>query len=95
MRSRREREVAEQVIYVRGSEDVTRLHFAVTLDGWSRFVGFRGGNRTAAVGGEGTRLFRLADASQFDGAQGVGAAQTLENLRDALSRLRSWQEAAR
>ncbi|MET7286448.1 DUF397 domain-containing protein [Streptomyces sp. NPDC005573] len=32
--------VAEQVIHVRDSKDVTRPHFAVGREEWSRFVGF-------------------------------------------------------
>ncbi|MFE2056671.1 DUF397 domain-containing protein [Streptomyces sp. NPDC059446] len=32
--------VAEQVVHVRDSKDVTRPHFAVGGEEWSRFVGF-------------------------------------------------------
>ncbi|MGW1156951.1 DUF397 domain-containing protein [Streptomyces sp. NPDC002519] len=32
--------VTEQAIYVRDSKDVTRPHFAVGRQEWSRFVGF-------------------------------------------------------
>ncbi|PZH17198.1 DUF397 domain-containing protein [Streptomyces sp. NTH33] len=32
--------VTEQAIHVRDSKDVTRTPFAVSLDGWSRFVAF-------------------------------------------------------
>jgi hypothetical protein len=32
--------VAEQDVHVRDSKDVTRPHFAVTRQGWSRFIGF-------------------------------------------------------
>lgn len=32
--------VTEQAIRVRDSKDVTRPHFAVGREGWSRFVGF-------------------------------------------------------
>ncbi|WP_327725373.1 DUF397 domain-containing protein [Streptomyces europaeiscabiei] len=34
--------VTEQAICVRGSKDVTRPHFAVGREEWSRFVGFAG-----------------------------------------------------
>jgi hypothetical protein len=32
--------VAEQAVHVRDSKDVTRPHFAVTRQGWLRFIGF-------------------------------------------------------
>lgn len=35
--------VTEQVIHVRDSKDVTRPHFTIRRDGWSRFVGFAAG----------------------------------------------------
>ncbi|MBJ7000102.1 DUF397 domain-containing protein [Streptomyces sp. CRPSP2-6A1] len=35
--------VTEQAIHVRDSKDVTRPHFAVGRDGWSRFVEFAAG----------------------------------------------------
>ncbi|WP_405824168.1 DUF397 domain-containing protein [Streptomyces sp. NBC_01390] len=35
--------VTEQAICVRDSKDVTRPHFAVACDEWSRFVGFAAG----------------------------------------------------
>ena len=34
--------IAEQVVHVRDSKDVTLPHFAVGRAGWSRFVGFVG-----------------------------------------------------
>ncbi|MEU9664504.1 DUF397 domain-containing protein [Streptomyces bobili] len=34
--------VTEQTIFVRDSKDVTRPHFVVGSEGWSRFVGFAG-----------------------------------------------------
>jgi hypothetical protein len=34
--------VTEQIICVRDSKDVTRPHFAVGREEWSRFVGFAG-----------------------------------------------------
>ncbi|MET8954750.1 DUF397 domain-containing protein [Streptomyces sp. NPDC004533] len=36
--------VTEQVIHVRDSKEVTRPHFTVHRDGWSRFVGFAAGS---------------------------------------------------
>ncbi|MEU3886994.1 DUF397 domain-containing protein [Streptomyces sp. NPDC029041] len=35
--------VTEQAVCVRDSKDVTRPHFAVGRDGWSRFVEFAAG----------------------------------------------------
>jgi len=35
--------VAEQTVHVRDSKDVERPHFAVTRDGWTRFVRFAAG----------------------------------------------------
>ncbi|MFJ5727879.1 DUF397 domain-containing protein [Streptomyces paradoxus] len=35
--------VTEQAVCVRDSKDVTRPHFAVGLEEWSRFVGFMTG----------------------------------------------------
>ncbi|MEU2490019.1 DUF397 domain-containing protein [Streptomyces sp. NPDC007883] len=35
--------VTEQAVHVRDSKDVTRPHFAVGWEGWSRFVGFAAG----------------------------------------------------
>jgi hypothetical protein len=32
--------IAEQAVHVRDSKDVTRPHFAVARQGWSRFIGF-------------------------------------------------------
>jgi hypothetical protein len=34
--------LTEQAVCVRDSKDVTRPHFAVGREGWSRFVGFVG-----------------------------------------------------
>ncbi|WP_063730582.1 DUF397 domain-containing protein [Streptomyces sp. RTd22] len=35
--------VTEQAVHVRDSKDVARPHFAVTRDGWARFVRFAAG----------------------------------------------------
>jgi hypothetical protein len=35
--------VTEQAVHVRDSKDMTRPHFAVGCEEWSRFVGFAAG----------------------------------------------------